>query len=76
MQYMENNYFDDFNTEDLDDGTDFEDGQQEMFEHFRLELDKGQAPMRVDNMAIAGRPWVFMNVLSPTEICTKTVPMR
>ena len=45
---MENNYFDDFNTEDLDDGTDFEDGQQEMFEHFRFELDKGQAPMRVD----------------------------
>ena len=25
-----------------------DDGQQEMFEHFRLELDKGQTPMRVD----------------------------
>ena len=25
-----------------------EDEEQEMFEHFRFELDKGQAPMRVD----------------------------
>ena len=27
---------------------DFEDGQQEMFEHFRLVADKGQAPVRLD----------------------------
>ena len=26
----------------------YEDEEQEMFEHFRFELDKGQAPMRVD----------------------------
>ena len=27
---------------------DIDDEQREMFEHFRLELDKGQTPMRVD----------------------------
>ena len=40
--------------DELMDGPDFEqdadidDEQREMFEHFRLELDKGQMPMRVD----------------------------
>ena len=29
-------------------GGEFEDDQQEMFEHFRFEADKGQAPVRVD----------------------------
>ena len=34
----------------MDDGNDLDidDEQREMFEHFRLELDKGQMPMRVD----------------------------
>ena len=31
-----------------DDSDDVDDEQREMFEHFRLELDKGQTPMRVD----------------------------
>ena len=31
-----------------DTDTDVDDEQREMFEHFRLELDKGQSPMRVD----------------------------
>ena len=31
-----------------DDQEDLDDEQREMFEHFRLELDKGQTPMRVD----------------------------
>ena len=33
---------------DTDSDIDADDEQREMFEHFRLELDKGQAPMRVD----------------------------
>lgn len=33
---------------DTPDDVDIDDEQREMFEHFRLELDKGQAPMRVD----------------------------
>ena len=37
-----------FSYEDELEETAFEDEQQEMFEHFRFELDKGQAPMRVD----------------------------
>ena len=50
---MENKFFD-FTPEDPDIDIDAdetaccEDEQQEMFEHFRFELDKGQAPMRVD----------------------------
>ena len=31
-----------------DGSEDIDDEQREMFEHFRLELDKGQTPMRVD----------------------------
>ena len=37
-----------FSYEDELEEAAFEDEQQEMFEHFRFELDKGQAPMRVD----------------------------
>ena len=33
---------------DTPDDVDIDDEQREMFEHFRLELDKGQTPMRVD----------------------------
>lgn len=46
-------FFDDELTEDFDpaaadDAEAFEDEQQEMFEHYRFDIDKGQAPMRVD----------------------------
>ena len=52
---MDNRFFDsspadpDFDIDidiDTDETDGCEDEQQEMFEHFRFELDKGQAPMR------------------------------
>ena len=45
MERDEDIDFDDLQEED---GTEYDDEQREMFEHFRFELDKGQAPMRVD----------------------------
>ena len=38
----------DFDPEVAGDETAWSDEEQEMFEHFRFEIDKGQAPMRVD----------------------------
>ena len=45
---MDDKYLDEFDPEDIGDEAEFGDEPQEMFEHFRFELDKGQAPMRVD----------------------------
>ena len=38
----------DFDLETAGDEVAWADEEQEMFEHFRFEIDKGQAPMRVD----------------------------
>ena len=40
--------FEDFDPAIAGDEVEYSDEEQEMFEHFRFEIDKGQAPMRVD----------------------------
>ena len=40
--------YEDFDASVAGDEVEYSDEEQEMFEHFRFEIDKGQAPMRVD----------------------------
>ncbi len=45
---MDNRLGEELEDFDIDLGVDDSDGEGEMFEHFRFEIDKGQTPMRVD----------------------------
>lgn len=45
---FEDDIIDDFDSAEVGDEVACEDEEQEMFEHYRFDIDKGQSPMRVD----------------------------